>query len=147
MKSRSWNDIPALQRDLLERCVVDHATGCWLWTRGTDQDGYGRLSVGGRVHVVTRVVLWAFKGDARMKELMHDNGLEACHTCDNPPCINPNHLFVGTSKKNKWDSIKKGRCRYTATHCTRGHKFTKSNTKIFIYKGTRHRFCRTCSRI
>lgn len=66
------------------------------------------------------------------------------HTCDNPPCVRPDHLIVGTCADNTRDKIERGRdWNSTKTHCVNGHEFTPKNTRI--YKGTR--CCRRCSSI
>jgi len=77
-------------------------TDCWEWTAGRDRDGYGRFKLNGvtpRAHRVS----WA---------LHHgpiESGLLVCHTCDNPSCINPSHLFLGDYQSNADDSRAKGR--------------------------------------
>jgi hypothetical protein len=74
------------------------------------------------------------------------------HTCDNPPCIRPEHLTVGTTRDNAADCHAKGRaatdnlghfCR-SKTHCTRGHPYSGENLQV-LPNG--HRVCRACRRI
>lgn len=72
--------------------------GCWVFQGGRDRAGYGKFG-SGRAH---RASYKIFKGD------VPDN-LLVCHTCDNPPCVNPDHLWLGTNSDNQKDSIKKGR--------------------------------------
>src|SRR5882672_8186088 len=76
-------------------------TPCWEWQGSRDKDGYG-ISTPGRAH---RKSYEKFIGPIPEK-------LCVLHRCDNPPCINPDHLFVGTHKDNKTDCMTKGRHAY-----------------------------------
>lgn len=82
--------------------VVDPASGCWLWTRALDRDGYGRLSVRGRRRRIHRL---------RFEIAIHPipPGMMVCHHCDVRHCANPSHLFVGTAQDNVSDMMAKGR--------------------------------------
>lgn len=76
--------------------------GCWLWTGATTTKGYGHMRWGGKTVTASRVS-W---------ELAHGpitDGLHVLHHCDNPPCVNPAHLFLGTIKDNSQDMTRKGR--------------------------------------
>jgi hypothetical protein len=80
----------------------DPATGCREWTRARMGAGYGNVFVGGRMIGAHRAVY----------ELAHGpipEGMQVCHTCDNPPCCNVDHLFLGTAADNTLDKVKKGR--------------------------------------
>jgi hypothetical protein len=81
---------------------VDKSGDCWLWLACRSEQGYGFFDFNGKRYVATRVAY----------ELHHGVPLPAdkfaCHTCDNPPCVRPDHLFPGTAKENFDDFIAKG---------------------------------------
>lgn len=81
--------------------VVRGADDCWEWV-GAKSVGYGRFKVEGRLVQATHVAL---NLDGRPIE----SGLFACHHCDNPKCVNPKHLFIGTRSDNMMDCSRKGR--------------------------------------
>lgn len=74
---------------------------CWEWTTGLFANGYGMFSIKGQPYVASRVALSLQEPISRW--------LEACHRCDNPPCVRPQHLFQGTRKINQGDMAEKGR--------------------------------------
>jgi hypothetical protein len=86
---------------LAARTKVDVA-GCWLWTRGTDKEGYGSARVNYEMIRAHRAAWIIFRGPIPA-------GLLVCHRCDVPRCCNPEHLFLGTTKDNLNDARIKGR--------------------------------------
>jgi len=77
--------------------------GCWIWTGAKGRRGYGRFWTEHRKSIAAhRFSYETFVGSIPM-------GLFVCHHCDNPPCVRPDHLFIGTRSDNIQDSIKKGR--------------------------------------
>jgi hypothetical protein len=71
------------------------------------------------------------------------DGMEVMHSCDNPPCVNPSHLSLGTTKDNAQDRELKGRGGNSSkTHCPQGHKYTEENT---YRRANGNRHCRTCT--
>lgn len=81
---------------------IESTDDCWYWTRGRDKDGYGKVSLN--------------YGDFRSHRVAHflatghqPGGFVVCHECDNPPCCNPSHLWLGTIADNDADRDQKGR--------------------------------------
>ena len=78
---------------------------CWLWTAATNAAGYGVIGRGGR----GELNVLAHRLSYELHIGLVPDGLIVCHTCDNPPCVNPHHLFLGTHKTNAEDRVAKGR--------------------------------------
>lgn len=74
---------------------------CWEWNGARQKFGYGVLNIKGEIHLAHRMSA-GFAG-------MDTYGKHVCHKCDNPPCVNPNHFFIGTQKDNTMDAWNKGR--------------------------------------
>ena len=88
---------------------------CTLWPRGRTGSGYGAAYVGGKQKLAHRVAYCKAHGIA----LDDIQGMVVRHKCDNPPCVNPEHLEIGTYKDNTQDCLTRGRGNRPKgdTHC------------------------------
>lgn len=110
-------------RDLCKKCydqyrlrlrydewtIPEPNTGCFLWFGAIDRAGYGRIKVSGSMRLVHRLTWELFVGPI-------PRNLLVLHTCDNPPCVNISHLFVGNQTDNMIDMARKGRSRRGEKH-------------------------------
>ena len=117
---------------------VDKSSGCWLWLLSTLPHGYGSIKVEGKTKRVHRVYWEELNGPI-------PEGYGVCHTCDNPPCVRLDHLFLGTQYDNLQDMKQKGRWRGRfsgVNSCKLGHTFspTPSGKRVCkICENKRHR--------
>lgn len=118
---------------------VDKSGDCWVWTASVDLKGYGNFKhpLGSDAHTFSWTLHYG----------PITGGLCVLHRCDNPPCIRPNHLFLGTRADNNLDMIDKGRAWYQQdpppAQCKHGHEYTAETLYI---NPTGARCCRVCAR-
>lgn len=99
-----------LARYIAQGKVDIHTNGCWLWNRGKNQKGYGLVKINGSMRPVHRLVLGEKLGRAVR------SGMDACHKCHTPSCVNPDHLYEGTRRQNVQDMIDAGRAGQRARY-------------------------------
>ena len=85
---------------------VEKTPGCWLWRASTDGRGYGSINIGGKLQKAPRVAFF----------LTHGHWPTPCvlHSCDNPPCVNPEHLREGGQFENSADRERRRRGNHAA---------------------------------
>lgn len=135
--------MPEVQKSVLGQAEkrfwpkVKKSSLCWEWTGALTGRGYGQMWMpGGKVKA--HRLSWEIHRGSIPK------GIYVLHDCDNPRCVNPHHLFLGTAKSNRLDAVLKGRNWKGKTHCVRGHPMSGNN--LYVYRGGKYvqRVCRTC---
>jgi hypothetical protein len=111
-----------------DRIAPPDENGCRLWIGARDSKGYGRVRVGGRLVNATRVVWERAHGPIL-------EGLFVCHTCDNPPCCELSHLWLGTNAENLRDAAAKGRLERGPGH---GSPLTEADVAAIRASTERH---------
>ena len=104
---------------------------CWLWTGSEKKlSGYGQIGLGGRGG---KLVL-AHRFSYELHKGPIPDGLVVMHSCDNPRCVNPSHLSVGTHSENTMDSVRKGRWKaIPPMHCGEDQHNSKLTTEDVIF--------------
>lgn len=114
---------------------------CWQWTGQIDKRGYGRLWAA-NIHPCLTRMSFAHRVSYYISKGTIPDNINILHKCDNPNCVNPNHLFPGTLKQNTQDMLEKNRHFHKAkVTCPLGHAYDEENT--YYYKNNRQ--CRKCS--
>lgn len=99
---------------------VNKTGECWVWTAGKNSHGYGAFKLDGKT-VGSHVVAYMITNGCPVPK-----GMEVCHTCDNPPCVRPDHLWLGTRRDNAQDAARKGRTSHGEKH----HKSKLSDSDV-----------------
>ena len=108
---------------------VRKGPGCWEWTGHRNEKGYGLIRVGGK----DEGSLYAHRVSYELAKGPLGEGMCALHTCDNPPCVRPDHLFAGTQRDNIDDMVAKGRS-------TRGERHPQAKLSLAEVEEVRRRY-------
>ena len=114
---RTWSEVI---ETILSRIVVEPESNCWVWQGAKRNGGYGNIKHRGK-SIATHRTIWEYYNGPI------PDGIHVLHKCDNPPCCNPDHLFLGTHTDNVRDMDNKGRRR---TVCTYGEQHYKTSLTL-----------------
>jgi hypothetical protein len=109
--------------------VVVTDAGCWEWTGARSRRGYGSIGLG-----IGARVIRAHRAAWLLAHIVIPDGMQVLHSCDNPPCVNPSHLFLGTHQDNMDDKVRKGRQSRGAYH---GHATVLTAADVPRIRGER----------
>ncbi len=101
-RNRRRNNLGILYSDYKEKFILKHKDGCWEWLGCKWRTGYGYIRKAGKHIAAHRYMYTLYNGPI-------PKGLCILHMCDNPSCVNPEHLFLGTQQDNMRDMVAKGR--------------------------------------
>jgi hypothetical protein len=105
---------------------VEKADGCWMWRGRKSKIGYGYFDMNGRSYLAHRVSMLFTHGAV-------DEATDVLHKCDNPSCVNPEHLSFGTHAENMRDKVERGRQRRGSRCCAA--KLTEEQVSIIKAAG------------
>lgn len=110
--TKSCGCLNSINREDYDECIKNKLLGnitkneenCWVWNKSKDKKGYGKTNYKNKIMLCHRLSWLLFN-----KSL--NNNMYVCHKCDNPSCINPDHLFLGTNRDNILDAYHKNRLK------------------------------------
>ena len=121
MKPRGWRRETDRDAQLFDRAaVLDDA--CWEWTGYRNRKGYGQIKADGRMVATHRQAFLLRRGPI-------PEGMHVLHRCDNPPCVNPDHLFLGSNDDNVAERVRKGRSGRNAGASASTAKLTEDDVR------------------
>lgn len=139
--------MPLIDRffEKVDKSGNDKFPDCWIWTGGKTSKDYGSFK-----YYQDRPAIGAHVSSHLFHIGEVPEGMLVCHHCDNPPCVNPEHLFLDTHSGNMKDMFAKdrhGNSSRKQTHCRKGHSFEEFGVYERKKKdGKTDRICRECQR-
>lgn len=112
------------RRWLTKMLAEANPSGCWEWPFTKNKRGYGQVTIDGRKDMAHRVIF------RLINETAIPPGLEILHDCDNPPCVDPRHLLIGTHRQNMRDMIARGRHRAPVGEAASNVKLTADDVRF-----------------
>jgi len=100
---------------------------CWMWTGAPDKDGYGTFRLDGKKHKATHIALM-------LSGVSLPLGSNVLHMCDNPGCVNPGHLYIGTHGDNARDREVRGRNGWMTSYASMKGRKVSSRAKLDMDK-------------
>jgi hypothetical protein len=126
---------------------------CWLWTASCSNKSYGKLWWGPKCEGAHRISYMLEHGLDELPKTMDGSRADVMHSCDEPKCVNPAHLSLGTAMLNQRDKTAKGRHHmHQRKTCKYGHEWTEENTGFLAPPSMKAkdgkqwvaRYCKTC---
>ena len=140
-------NMPLIERFLqkVDKSGSDKYPDCWIWVGGRTSKDYGSFK-----YYAERSAIGAHVSSYLFHLGEVPEGMRICHRCDNPPCVNPDHLFLGSNSDNMKDMVTKDRHGVSSrkrTHCRRGHSFQEFGVyERSLKNGKTDRICKECQR-
>lgn len=122
-------------RDVFHSSYVVQASGCWEWVKKKFRNGYGCFCYRGRYLLAHRVAYEAYYGEEPPDMIV-------MHSCDNPGCVNPQHLSLGTHADNARDKVSKGRCNPARGDRHPRYKLSDDDIKEIINRRNNGELCK-----
>lgn len=123
--------------------IVSEMLGCcWVWVGKTKRGECGKFFYLGKNRFAHRVSML-------ISGVQLNDDMLVCHKCDNPPCVRPSHLFIGSQSDNMIDCARKGRLKNQnmgKSHCKNGHSLSGENLQTYMRDGKLRRKCVACQK-
>ena len=141
-------NMPLIERffQKVDKSGNDKYPDCWIWKGGRTSKDYGSFA-----YYTKKPAIGAHVSSYLFHVGEIPKGMLVRHRCDNPPCVNPGHLTLGSASDNMKDMLERNRHSWSnreRTHCRRGHEFSVVGVKVSTKaNGKSFRTCRECSRM